>query len=314
MVEVEMEHRSLGRSGLRVSLVGLGCNGFNDLEKARDVYGAARDCGINFFDLADMYGGPGGVSEAIMGELSQGHRDQIILATKGGFATDGSFRAMGASRRYLVQAVEASLKRLKTDYIDLYQIHAPDPLTPLDETLRALDDLIRQGKIRYIGASNYAGWQLVDAMWIAETNKISRFISSQNEYNLLARGIETTTLPAMQRAGVGLLPYFPLASGLLTGKVTKDAPPAPGTRLTMGGLPSKVLNDTNVQKAEVLKALAEERGRTLVELAFGWLASRPETSSIIAGASRGDQVRANAASAGWTLDSDLLAKIDAITL
>lgn len=309
-----MDHRSLGRSGLRVSLVGFGCNGFTELEKARPIFEAALDCGINFFDLADMYGGPGGVSESIMGQLAEGRRQDIVIATKGGFATDGSFRAMGASRRYLMRAVEDSLRRLRTDYIDLYQIHTPDPLTPIEETLRALEDLIRQGKIRYAGASNYRGWQLVDAHWVAASQNLSGFISSQNEYNLLTRGIEAETLPAMQRAGVGLLPYFPLASGLLTGKVRRDQPPAAGTRLSMGGLPSRVLNDANIDRAEALDAFARDRGHSLVELAFSWLAAQPSMSSIIAGASRPEQVRVNAASAGWRLSEAELAEIDRITL
>lgn len=309
-----MQFRSLGLSGLQVSIVGLGCNGFTDYENSKDVFTAALDSGINFFDLADMYGGPGGVSEEIMGRLAIDCRDKIIIATKCGFATDGSFKAMGASRRYIMQSVEQSLRRLKTDYIDLYQIHTPDPLTPIDETLRALDDLIRQGKVLYAGASNYSGWQLVDALWTSQTNHLSKFVSTQNEYNLLNRRIEETTLPAMSRAGVGLLPYFPLASGLLTGKVSKDTPPKAGTRLAMGGMPAKFLNHQNIERVEDLQALANANGHSLIELAFSWLASRPETSSIIAGASRADQVKANARATNWILDADTLAEIDRITL
>ena len=309
-----MEIRNLGRSGLRVSAVGLGCNGFDDLEKSRAIYTAARDVGITFFDLADMYGGPGGVSEDIFGQLAQSDRQQVVIATKGGFATDGSFRAMGASRHYLMKAVEDSLRRLRTDHIDLYQIHTPDPTTPLDETLRALEDLIRQGKIRYAGASNYRGWQLMDAHWIAQTQGLNGFISSQNEYNLLTRGIEAETLPAINQLGLGLLPYFPLASGLLTGKVRKDAPPVAGTRLSRGGLPSKVLNDANVAKAEALDALAREYDRSLIDLAFGWLLANPAIGSVIAGASKPEQVRANAAAAQWKPDAALLEAINPISL
>lgn len=308
-----MELRNLGASGLRVTLTGLGCNGFSSMEKARPIFEAALDAGVNLFDTADIYGGPGGVSEQILGELMSGRRDQVILATKCGFSPITFRDRMGASRRYLIQAAEASLKRLKTDYIDLYQIHSPDPLTPIEETLRALEDLTRAGKIRYAGASNYLGWQTLDAGWTAKAGGLNGFISGQNEYSLLERSPEAEVIPAMLRVGMGMLPYFPLASGLLGGKYKAGVDQTTGQPFAKGGLTMKLATPANFAKVDALAAFAAERGRSPVELAFSWLAARPVVSSIIAGASRPEQVIANASATSWRLSSDELAEVDAIT-
>lgn len=302
-----MELRNLGASGLRTPLVGLGCNGFADSDKSAAVFAAALDAGVTFFDTADIYGGAGGVSEQILGELVSGRRDEVILATKCGFLPDGTYRRMGASRRYIQQAVEASLRRLRTDHIDLYQIHTPDPLTPIEETLEALDDLVRQGKVLYVGASNYAAWQLVDAHWTARTRGLAKFVSTQCEYNLLSRSAETEVLPAIAACGVGLLPYFPLASGLLSGGY-RNGPPK------RSGPAAQLLTDVNIAKAEALAVFAASRGRTPVELAMSWLASNANVSCIIAGASRPEQVAENARAATWRLTPEDLAEIDRLSL
>jgi aryl-alcohol dehydrogenase-like predicted oxidoreductase len=305
-----MELRNLGSSGLRVSAVGLGCNGFSSMERAKPVFEAALDHGINFFDTADIYGGPGGVSEQLIGTLTEGRRHEIIIASKCGFLPDGSYKRMGASRRYIMWAVEGSLKRLKTDYIDVYQIHSPDPLTPIEETLRALEDLIRQGKARYAGGSNYLGYQTMEAHFTAKALGLSGFISGQSEYSLLARGIETEVIPAMLKCGLGLLPYFPLATGLLSGKYKDRVDPATGKRFAPGGIASKLGSPASLAKVDALSAFAAERGRTLLELAMSWLACSPVVSSVIAGASRGEQVAANVASVGWKLTPEDLAEIN----
>ena len=291
-----MDHRILGGSGLSVPLVGLGCNAFNHSAQAAPIFAAALDHGINFFDTADIYGGPGGVSERILGDLAVGHRHGLIIATKCGFATDGSYRRMGASSSYIIAAVEASLRRLRTDYIDLYQIHTPDPDTPLEETLGALDTLVQQGKIRHAGASNYPAWQMVDAHWIARNHGWSGFVSGQNEYSLVSRGIEADIVPAMLRCGQGLLPYFPLASGILSGKYLPGHTAQPGSRFA-AGIASKLMTAANLAKVAALRGFAEQRGRTIIDLAFAWLASRPVVCCIIAGASSAAQVAANAQAA-----------------
>jgi aryl-alcohol dehydrogenase-like predicted oxidoreductase len=311
-----METRNLGSSGLRVSLVGLGCNNFGgrlDLAASRLVVERALEQGITMFDTSDSYGNRGG-SETHLGEILGERRKGIVLATKFASAMDDAGVLKGASRRYIMQAVEASLARLRTDWIDLYQLHWPDPLTPMDETLRALADLVRQGKVRYIGCSNLPAWQVVDALWISRHHGLERFASSQNEYSLLVREHERELLPALEANGVGFLPYFPLASGLLTGKFRRDASAVPGTRLaSQKSSADRFLTERNWDRVEALEAFCRERGHTLLELAFSWLASRSSVSSVIAGATRPEQIDANVAAAGWRLSEEDLAEVDRIT-
>ncbi|GAA4341579.1 aldo/keto reductase [Pigmentiphaga soli] len=310
-----MELRSLGKSGLRVSLVGLGCNNFGgriDLDASRAVIDKAIDLGITLFDTADIYGNKGG-SETVMGQLLGDRRKQIVLATKFGMPMDDTGRAQGGSRRYVIEAVEASLRRLRTDWIDLYQLHRPDPLTPVEETLRALDDLVRSGKVRYVGCSNFAAWQVVEAHWIARELGSNAFVSCQNEYSLVQRREEPELVPALRAYGVGLLPYFPLASGLLTGKYRGGKVPD-GTRLSKEArLANRYLNDRNLQLADQLAAFAESRGHTLLELAFGWLAAQPVVASVIAGATRPEQLQQNVDAVRWLPGPEDLAEIDRIT-
>ena len=344
-----MEYRQLGSSGLQVSVVGLGCNDFGgrwDLDHSREVIYAALDHGVNFFDTSDVYPspaggvGPPGRSEEYLGQALRGRRHEAIIATKfsrptgegaelyrqqvlasGGAGTEhrplSSERPLrqGASRRHIVYAVERSLKRLGTDYIDLYQQHGPDPGTPTEETLRALDDLVRDGKVRYIGSSNFPAWRIVDAAGVARSEGLSGFVSAQDDYNLLRRDIEAEVVPASKEAGLSILPYFPLASGFLTGKYQRDREAPEGTRFQMSPhLPARFDSERNWDVLDGLRAFAESRGRTLVELAFGWLASQPHIGSIIAGASRPDQIAQNVAASEWRLTADELAEVDAITL
>lgn len=307
-----MTLRNVGSSGLRVSLVGLGCNNFGqrmDLESSTRVIHKALDAGITLFDSADVYGGRGG-SETVLGQVLGDRRKDIVLATKFALPMDDGEKK-GASRRYIMAAIEASLKRLKTDWIDLYQVHRADPLTPIEETLRALDDLVRAGKVRYIGCSNYSPAQFVEAQWAARHFGLNAFISCQDEYSLLKRNLDQEALPAMQRYGLGLLPYFPLASGLLTGKHRRGAAAA-GTRLATPQF-SQFMNDRNFDIVEKLETFVKARGHTLTELAFSWLAARPTVASIIAGATRPEQIEANVKAAGWALSAEDLAEIDKIT-
>jgi len=308
-----MQLRNLGPSGLRVSVIGLGCNNFGgriDRDASRRVTDRALDLGITFFDTADIYGNAGG-SETILGEILGDRRKDIVLATKFGMVMDEERNRKGASRRYIMTAVEDSLRRLRTDWIDLYQLHEPDPLTPIEETLRALDDLIRQGKVRYIGCSNLPAWQVIEAQWTSKSLGLNGFVSCQDQYSLLVRGIEQELVPAMRAYGLGLIPYFPLASGLLTGKYKRGAPPPEGTRLAnMQRLASRYLTDTNWDKIEWLEKFSADRGRTLLELAFAWLLARPRVASVIAGATRPEQVEQNVATAAWELSPEDLTTID----
>ncbi|HVJ55602.1 MAG TPA: aldo/keto reductase [Aliidongia sp.] len=311
-----METRNLGKSGLRVSSVGLGCNNFGmriDLEATRKVIDKAIDLGITLFDTADVYGNRGG-SEELMGQVLGERRKSIVLATKFGIPMDDTDALKGGSRRYIMSAVEASLKRLKTDWIDLYQLHTTDPLTPIEETLSALDDLIRQGKVRYVGCSNLPAWQVVEAHWTARDRGLNGFVSCQDEYSLLVRGIDRELMPAMSAYGIGLLPYFPLASGLLTGKYKRNAEMPEGARLTVTQrLSDRYMSERNWAIVEKLESFCAERERTMLELAFSWLASRPNVSSVIAGATKPEQVEQNVKAADWRLTQDELAEIDRIT-
>ncbi len=311
-----MKQRNLGTSGLLVSLVGLGCNNFGgriDLEASRKVVHKALDLGITLFDTADIYGNQGG-SESCLGEILGDRRKDIVLATKFAMPMDKEGTLKGASRRYIMSAVDSSLTRLKTDWIDLYQIHQPDPLTPIEETLRALDDLVRQGKLRYIGCSNFPSWQVIAAQWTARHHNLNAFVSCQDEYSLLVRDIERELVPAITQYGLGLLPFFPLASGLLTGKYKRDAAKPEGARLTyMQSLSDRYMTETNWQIVERLTDFAGKRGRTLLELAFSWLAARPAVSSVIAGATKPEQVELNVKAADWALSAEDMAEIDTIT-
>ena len=311
-----MEYRNLGSSGLRVSLVGLGCNNFGmrlDLEQTRAVVDRAFDLGITLFDTADMYGGRGG-SETQLGKILGHRRKDIVLASKFGMAMSDDGTKIGASRRYIISAVEDSLRRLKTDWIDLYQLHQPDPLTPLDETMQALDDLVTQGKIRYIGCSNLPSWQVVESQWISKSMGLNRFVSCQDEYNILNRNVEAELIPAMQKYGCGLLPYFPLASGLLTGKYKRTEMPE-GARLTdMPTFANRIyLTDENFDIVDNLNEFAHKTGHSILELAFGWMASRPTTASIIAGATKPEQIDANVAAVNWVLSQSEIDEVDKIS-
>ena len=307
-----MEMRHLGNSGLEVSVIGLGCNNFGrrlDEKQTATVVSAAVDAGITLFDTADLYG-ENGTSETYLGKALKGHRDQVVIATKFGGPMGQLPMQKGGSRQHIFQAVEDSLRRLNTDYIDLYQMHFPDLNTPLEETMRALDDLVRQGKVRYLGHSNFSGWMIAHAHHIAVRDALTPFISAQNHYHLLNREVEPDVQPACTKFGLGILPYFPLASGLLTGKYRKGQVHPEGTRLSSGPMAERILTDINIDKAESLFEWAEARGHTLLELAFSWLAQQPAVSSVIAGATNTDQISANVNAANWVLTSEELEEIE----
>lgn len=305
-----MRYRQLGQSGLTVSVVGLGCNNFGGrigLEESRAVVDAALDAGVTLLDTANIYGEAGGGSEKVLGEILGSRRDRVVLATKwGNDMGEGPGVARG-SRRYIRTAVEDSLRRLRTDWIDLYQLHRPDPLTPMEETLAALDELVKEGKVRYIGSSNLAAWQVADAEWIARDTGGERFISAQNHYSLLERGAEAELLPACVRFGVGMLPFFPLANGLLTGKHTRAAGPAAGTRME-----GRRVRDATWDTIEALDGFARDRGHSLLDLAIGALAARPPVASVIAGATKPEQVLANVAAGDWAPTAEDLDALDAL--
>jgi aryl-alcohol dehydrogenase-like predicted oxidoreductase len=312
-----MDIRNLGQSGLRVSAIGLGCNNFGgriELEATRQVIFKALDLGITLFDTADTYGNRGG-SETEMGLVLGDERKHIVLATKFGNPMDDAGVKLGGSRHYIMRAVEDSLRRLRTDWIDLYQIHAPDPRTPIEETLRALDDLVRQGKVRYIGCSNFPAWQVVDAQWTANANGLNAFVSCQDEYSLLVRDVvEPQLKPAMVKFGMGLLPFFPLASGLLTGKYRRNRALPAGARLTkIGRLADRYLTDRNWLVAERLADFVEGRGHTMLELAFSWLLSQQPVASVIAGATDPGQLEQNVKAGSWKLSDEELDEISRIT-
>jgi aryl-alcohol dehydrogenase-like predicted oxidoreductase len=313
-----MEYRNLGRSGLQVSIVGLGCNNFGmrcDYDQTVQVVNAAIDSGITLFDTADVYGGQGR-SEEFLGKALEGRRQQVVLATK--FANrmgEGPMHS-GGSRRYIMSAVEDSLRRLNTDYIDLYQMHVPDASTPIDETMRALDDLVTSGKVRYIGHSNFTGWMTAEAHYVAEMKNFAPFISAQNQYSLLERGIERELVPACERYGVSMLPFFPLASGFLTGKYRKDQEKPEGARLSnpaMGRMADRIFSDHNYEVLEKLDEFAGQRGKGVLDVAIGWLATKSYVGSVIAGATRPEQVEANVAAGDWRLTPEEMAEVDAIT-
>lgn len=310
-----MEYRNLGKSGLKVSKVGLGCNNFGmriDADAARAVVSRAIDEGITLFDTADIYGGKG-ASEEMLGKALGDQRRNVIVATKFGMAFGSGPYLRGGSRRHIFASVEGSLKRLNTDYIDLYQIHQPDPETPQEETLEALTDLVRAGKVRYLGCSNFEGWQVVESLWVSDVRKLAPYVSAQNEYSLLQRSVEKDLVPVCRQFGVGILPYFPLASGFLTGKYKRGAEPAKDTRLgAMKQLAQRYGTESNWDTVEHLQQFAQGRGHNLLELAMSWLAANPCVSSVIAGATKPDQVAANAKAADWNLTPEDLTEIDKI--
>ena len=307
-----METKPLGRSGLRVSVVGLGCNNFGqrcDQAQTRAVVAKALDLGVTLFDTADVYGGSG-VSEEYLGKALENRRADVIVATKFGMPMGEGWKR-GGSRRWILQACENSLRRLGTDWIDLYQIHFPDASTPIEETLRALDDLVRAGKVRYLGCSNFAGWQVVEAAWTARNANLTPFVSAQNHYSLLERGVEKELVPACNAYGLGILPYFPLASGMLTGKYRRNEPAPEGTRLAVPRFKA-ALNDKSFDKVEKLTAFAADAGHSILDLAIGWLASLSHVSSVIAGATRPEQVEQNVRAGEWKLGPAALAKVSVL--
>ena len=312
--------RRVGASGLLVSAVGLGCNNFGregtrteSLEGTRTVLDAAIDAGVTFLDTADMYGKDAGASETLMGEALKGRRDSVTLATKFGHSRrDLGYPPSGskASRAYIRRAIEGSLSRLQTDWIDLYQLHTPDPATPIEETLEALADLVREGKVRYIGHSNLSGWQIAEAHYVAAERAGIPFVSAQNHYSLLARAAEREVLPAVERFGLGFLPFFPLHNGLLTGKFSRDHAPADSRIMRQR---QHIWQDAPWDALEAFQTFCDDRGITMLEATFGWLLAPPALSSVIAGATSAEQVRANAAAAtAWTPTDDDLATIDAL--
>jgi len=310
-----MEYRRLGSSGLKVSEVGLGGNNFGwwaDEKTSITVINQALDMGVNFIDTADMY--DRGHSEEFVGKAVKGKRTQVIIATKFGNAMGDGPNERGGSRYYIMKAVDSSLKRLQTDYIDLYQMHVPDTTTPIEETLRALNDLVRAGKVRYIGCSNFAAWQLCEALWISKVNNLQSFVTVQPQYNLLDRRIERELVPCCQAYGIGVIPYSPLAGGFLTGKYRQGEEPPPDGRLS-GPNPAfrRVFTEANWEKLAKLEAFVAERGHTVGELAIAWLLAKPWISTVIAGARKIEQVSANVAAGEWKLTAEEVAEVEAIS-
>lgn len=308
-----MEYRQLGRSGLRVSVIGLGGNTFGryaDAEQTARIIHQALDVGINFVDTANVYGT--GASEELIGKAIQGRRDEVLIATKVGMRMGERPNERGSSRKHVIESCQASLRRLNIDAVDLLQIHEFDPLTPLEETLGALDDLVRAGNVRYIGCSNYPAWRVAQALWVSDREHLARYVSVQPEYNLLEREIERELVPACLEFGLGIIPYFPLAAGVLTGKYKPGEPPPEGTRGHNNPRFASRLRHETLGAVQRLDAWARERGHTVGELALAWLAARPGVSTVIAGTTRPEQVVANARAAEWHLSDEDMQAIDAI--
>lgn len=311
-----MEYRRLGRSGLIVSAVGLGANNFGgrtDEQGSFHVLDQILESGVNFIDTSNTYNSTR--SEQIIGKWLKGKRNQVILATKFGKPVGKGPYQMGTSRKHLMEQVEASLQRLQTDHIDLYQVHQPDPLTPIEETLRGLDDLVGQGKVRYIGTSNFASWQICEAAWTARDLGLNRFISEQPYYNLLRRGAEKEIIPVCEQYGIGVIPYYPLESGILTGKYQRGAEPDPSTRMGKQSPEARrmFMTERNFDIVAKLQKFAEARGKAVGDLAIAWLLRKPVVGSVIAGATRPEQVIANARGADWKLTPEEIKEIDAIS-
>ena len=312
-----MTYRPLGRSGLMVSAVGIGCNAFSrrvDGAGVSAVLDAAQDTGVTLLDTADVYGAHPGGSEELLGEALQGRRDDFVVATKFGAdmqGTNGADHGVRGSRRYVRRAVEASLRRLRTDHIDLYQLHVPDDVTPVAETLGALTELVSEGKVRYLGGSNFTGWQVADAAWTAETRGLEPFVSAQNRYSLLDRRLEQEVVPACERFGLGVLPFFPLEYGLLTGKYRRGEGAPAGSRAELDPGRAQWLANADWDRIEALEAYAAARDLTVLDVAVAGLAAQPAVSSVISGVSRAEQVRANAAALAWRPTAEDLAELAA---
>jgi len=307
-----MEYRRLGNSGLEVSVVGLGTNNFGgrmDYEATERVVKQTVEVGINMIDTSNSYGN--GKSEEFIGKATKGMRDKVIIATKFASAMGQGPNQRGTSRKHILAEVEKSLQRLQTDYIDVYQVHFPDQRTPIEETLRTLDDLVRQGKVRYIGCSNFAGWQIAQAMEVAKANGLEPFVSDQPEYSMLRRDVEKEVVPACRAYSMGILPFYPLASGFLTGKYKRGEAAPTGTRLAGNSRQAgNLLTSANFDVLETLENFAAERGHTMVDLAFAWLLANPLVSSVIAGATKPEQVTENAKTAGWNLTAEDMKALD----
>jgi aryl-alcohol dehydrogenase-like predicted oxidoreductase len=306
--DLDVSRMGLGAMGMSSAYTGAGTD---DAESIRTIH-RALELGVTFIDTAQTYGPF--INEELVGRAIKGRRDEVVVATKFGMNMEGlngnDFGARG-SRRYVVRAVEASLRRLETDHIDLYQLHEPDPATPIEETLAALDDLVHAGKVRYLGNSNFAGWQIADADWTARAGNLTPFISAQNRYSLLQRHVEAEVVPACEQFGLGLLPFFPLDSGLLSGKYRRGEKPAHGTRLSLDRY-QRFLDGADWDVIEALTRFGAERGHSLLEVAIAGLAARPAVTSVIAGATSAEQVQANAAAGSWQLTADDLGALDAI--
>ncbi|MDF8264903.1 aldo/keto reductase [Luteipulveratus flavus] len=314
-----MTYRPLGDSGLMVSAVGIGCNGFSrrvDADGVRDILSAARDVGVTLLDTADIYGNPPGGSETLLGDALRGQRDEFVLATKFGMdmqGANGADHGVRGSRRYVRRAVEASLRRLQTDHIDLYQLHRPDDITPIEETLAALTELVHEGKVRYIGCSNFAGWQVADADWTARTSGLERFVSVQNRYSLLDRSVEEEVAPAAETYGLGLLPFFPLEYGLLTGKYRRGEAAPAGSRAATEPDRAHWLANADWDRIEAVERYAGARDLSMLDVAISGLAAQPAVSSVISGATSGEQVRTNAQALRWEPTAADLAELDELT-
>ncbi|HEY8765875.1 MAG TPA: aldo/keto reductase [Dehalococcoidia bacterium] len=310
-----MEYKPLGKSGMQVSVTGLGCNNFGmriDEAQTKVVVDKAIELGVTFFDTANIYGGT--KSEEFLGKALGDRRKEVVVATKFAGPVGQGPLYRGGSRRHVIQACEDSLRRLQTDYIDLYQYHFRDPKTPVEETLDALNDLVHAGKVRYIGSSNVTGWMVADDDWTARSHHLTPFVSAQNEYSLMNREVEKEVVPACKKYRLGLLPYFPLASGLLTGKYKRgEKPPADSRIAAWGPRGERMLSDENFDIVEKLQAFADARGKTLLDLAFSWLASHDYVPSVIAGATKPEQVEANAKAAEWVLTTEEMAEVDKLS-
>jgi aryl-alcohol dehydrogenase-like predicted oxidoreductase len=315
MTQHTITRRPLGDSGIEVTVAGLGCNNFGsrlDAAGSARVVHAALDAGVNFFDTADVYGM--GASERHLGAALKGRRSQAVVLTKFASPADPEHpEHRGASPEHVRRAIEASLRRLDTDYVDVYMQHRPDPDVPIEATLEALSRLVEEGKVRAIASSNFSGWQVADADWTSRTRGLAHFVAAENRYSLLDRSVERELLPACRRFGVSMIPFFPLASGLLTGKYRRGEPPPEGTRLALSPRAAEALTDRNFDVVEALGKVAEARGTTMTAVALGWLASRPEVVSVIAGATSPEQVDANVEATAWVPGEDDLAEIDRIT-
>ncbi|WP_209021846.1 aldo/keto reductase [Nocardioides sp. 503] len=315
----EMEYRALGSSGLMVSAVGIGCNAFSrrvDLDGVRDILAAARETGVTLLDTSDTYGEPPGASETLLGEALAGQRDHFVVATKFGMDMRGEYGAdhgVRASRRYVRRAVEGSLRRLRVDHIDLYQLHVPDDVTPIEETLSVLTDLVHEGKVGYLGCSNFDAWQVADADWTSRTAGLERFVSVQNRYSLLDRTVEDEVVPACEAYGLGILPFFPLEYGLLTGKYRRGQAAPAGSRADLDASRAQWLAEADWDRIEALTAYAAARDLSVLDVAIAGLAAQPGVSSVISGATSAEQVRLNAAALRWTPSEADLVELDEVT-